>query len=179
MDRDIWRPECLRCQQLQQDSSWSLSSSVWRASVAVHFREDHYTVLQFPPSGHDDDPVPGHDDPVPAPAPLPDGWLPWEPAADVRSKITQAVGAASMCWTDMTGAGVFDDARARRIVDCLVDLVNEQIQVAVAASHGEHEHTFGAPSVTEPDTRTGKPAMVHRTCTVCGQVRSLPVAEPW
>lgn len=35
----------------------------------------------------------------------------------IEEVVGQAVGAASVCWESMEGTGVFDDARARQIVE--------------------------------------------------------------
>ena len=43
-----------------------------------------------------------------------------------QAAIYQAVGAASMCWEDLSGAGVFDDAQARAIADALIDVLGVQ-----------------------------------------------------
>lgn len=44
----------------------------------------------------------------------------------LESVIGQAVGAASVCWENMEGTGVFQDDRARQIVDDVVKWINER-----------------------------------------------------
>lgn len=39
--------------------------------------------------------------------------------------IGQAVGAASVCWEDMSGTGEFESQRARVIVDEVITWINE------------------------------------------------------
>lgn len=51
-----------------------------------------------------------------------DKWTP--PEGTTQNAVAQAIGAASMCWTDVAGAGEFDSSRASLIVDGLMDVVN-------------------------------------------------------
>jgi hypothetical protein len=37
--------------------------------------------------------------------------------SDLEGLVYQIVGAASMCWTDVDKAGVFDDSEARDVAD--------------------------------------------------------------
>lgn len=54
-----------------------------------------------------------------APDPDSDGHLP------VESVIGQAVGAGSVCWESMSGAGIFQDGRASAVVDGTLDWLRE------------------------------------------------------
>lgn len=36
------------------------------------------------------------------------------------SAVYQAIGAASICWTNMRGAGIFDSARAIEVAEALL-----------------------------------------------------------
>jgi hypothetical protein len=38
----------------------------------------------------------------------------------LESLVYQAIGAASMCWTNMRGAGEFDSARAIEVAEALL-----------------------------------------------------------
>lgn len=42
--------------------------------------------------------------------------------------IGQAVGAASVCWEDMSGTGVFQDQQAREIVDVVVEWIEQRYE---------------------------------------------------
>lgn len=61
--------------------------------------------------------------------------------------VGQAIRAASVCWEDMSGTGVFDDARAREIAGTLEAFVknlltvinNQRTQVAVDKPDGQLE----------------------------------------
>lgn len=58
--------------------------------------------------------------------PLPSGNHPFEFSATadtLESAIGEAIGAASVCWENMSGTGVFDEVRARQIVDALLEFV--------------------------------------------------------
>jgi uncharacterized protein YegP (UPF0339 family) len=44
----------------------------------------------------------------------------------LRSVIFQALGAASACWENLAGAGVFESDRAKAIGDDLLDFLREQ-----------------------------------------------------
>lgn len=50
-------------------------------------------------------------------------WSP-EDGADREAAIYQAIGAASTCWENMSGAGVFDDRRAKAIGEGLIAHLN-------------------------------------------------------
>lgn len=43
----------------------------------------------------------------------------------LRELIGQAVGAGSVCWENMSGTGVFQDDRARQVVDDAVEWVEK------------------------------------------------------
>lgn len=38
----------------------------------------------------------------------------------LSSAVHQAIGAASVCWENMEGTGIFQEARAREIADALL-----------------------------------------------------------
>lgn len=44
---------------------------------------------------------------------------------DLQGVIGQAIGAASMCWENMSGTGIFDSTRARQILDDALNWVTE------------------------------------------------------
>ena len=46
-------------------------------------------------------------------------------AAALRSAVYQALGAASVCWSDMKGQGIFMDQRARDVGDQLMAKIEE------------------------------------------------------
>ena len=47
-------------------------------------------------------------------------------AESLESVLAQAIGAASGCWTNLRGAGIFESDRAKAILDELVAEVNER-----------------------------------------------------
>lgn len=47
-----------------------------------------------------------------------------EKATNVREAVFQAIGAASTCWENMEGTGIFDSDRAKQIGDELMEWVN-------------------------------------------------------
>lgn len=42
----------------------------------------------------------------------------------MSAAVYQAIGAASVCWSDMKGTGVFEDRKARDIANALLDFIN-------------------------------------------------------
>jgi hypothetical protein len=52
----------------------------------------------------------------------------------LRAAIGVAMGAASTCWTNLAGAGIFDSDRAEGLVHMLADWVREQSGVSDAKS---------------------------------------------
>jgi hypothetical protein len=50
---------------------------------------------------------------------------PGDEDVDLSGAIHQAIGAGSMCWENVNGAGVFDDRSARGIAAALEEFVNE------------------------------------------------------
>lgn len=44
-------------------------------------------------------------------------WEPRDNALPMREVIAEAVGAASMCWENPEGAGLFDEKRATEVID--------------------------------------------------------------
>lgn len=55
----------------------------------------------------------------------------------VQDMIYQALGAASVCWTDMEGTGVFMDERAKQIGDELMEIFVNQAHFAHTSSRSE------------------------------------------
>jgi hypothetical protein len=53
----------------------------------------------------------------------PFGWV--DDATDRRSAVFQALGAASACWENLSGAGVFDSTRAKAIGEALLAKLEE------------------------------------------------------
>lgn len=41
----------------------------------------------------------------------------------LTAAVYQAVGAASVCWENMSGTGVFDDVRAREVAERLLRFI--------------------------------------------------------
>lgn len=62
-----------------------------------------------------------------------DGTVPLETA------VFQALGAASACWTNLAGAGVFESERAEAIGQALIARINE---LALDARPGDQRMTF-------------------------------------
>lgn len=46
--------------------------------------------------------------------------------ADPIQTIFQGVGAASRCWENLSGAGVFDDKQAVKVSEDMIDRLREQ-----------------------------------------------------
>lgn len=46
---------------------------------------------------------------------------PTDPDCGLKTFIGEAIGAASMCWETLEGAGVFDSTRAKAIVDAVYE----------------------------------------------------------
>lgn len=47
---------------------------------------------------------------------------------DIESAVFQALGAASVCWENMSGTGVFNSDRAKLIGDTLVMEISDQLE---------------------------------------------------
>lgn len=50
----------------------------------------------------------------------------WTTATPIEQAVFEAIGAASVCWETLEGAGVFDSTRAKQIGDELVDYINSK-----------------------------------------------------
>lgn len=46
-----------------------------------------------------------------------------EVVPDLNTKVFQAIGAASACWENLAGAGVFDSDQAKRVADDLLTYI--------------------------------------------------------
>lgn len=46
----------------------------------------------------------------------------------LEQAINMAIGAASACWDNLEGAGVFQSDRARDISDALVELIRDYVR---------------------------------------------------
>lgn len=44
---------------------------------------------------------------------------------NIKELLHQAVGAGSMCWENVSGAGVFDDGKARQVAEDLEEQLSE------------------------------------------------------
>jgi hypothetical protein len=51
-----------------------------------------------------------------------------DPDLPIEDFIGQAVGAASMCWENPAGAGVFHSERASQIVDEIMQKISETLR---------------------------------------------------
>ena len=49
------------------------------------------------------------------------GFEPTDPGCGLRTFIQEAIGAASTCWEDLSGTGVFDSTRAAEIADAVYE----------------------------------------------------------
>lgn len=56
----------------------------------------------------------------------------WDKDTPLKEAVMQAVGAASMCWEHVEGAGVFDSDRAVRVGDLLVAFIQDGIDQALS-----------------------------------------------
>lgn len=67
----------------------------------------------------------------------------FEPGADMESMIFQAIGAASMCWSNPSGAGEFQSERAEAIGVALLARVRTylvgEVRLAPANSRDEFD----------------------------------------
>jgi hypothetical protein len=52
----------------------------------------------------------------------------------IESAVFQALGAASVCWSDMSGTGVFEDQRAKEIGETLLAFIANRNEAIEAAS---------------------------------------------
>lgn len=57
-----------------------------------------------------------------------------QPPESLSQAVHEAVGAASVCWENMSGTGVFDDTRAREVAQGLLDYINENYAPRVTSS---------------------------------------------
>lgn len=84
-------------------------------------------------------------DDEPARAPFEPGWQLDTPVHEI---IGQAIGAASMCWANPAGAGVFDSERAGEIVETVMAALQAKLwtdEDAVNPTTGHH-HDCGCTS---------------------------------
>lgn len=61
-----------------------------------------------------------------APLPKPQRIFDWTAETDIETAVGEAIGAASVCWENMSGTGIFDSTRAKQIVDELVDHIRSK-----------------------------------------------------
>lgn len=61
----------------------------------------------------------------------------------IKSAVFQALGAASVCWDDMIGTGVFDSDRAKRIGDALVAEIASR---SAATGEVDQERLYASPT---------------------------------
>lgn len=54
--------------------------------------------------------------------------------ADITEPVYQAVGEASACWENLSGAGVFDSDHAKRVAEALVERVAEAFEEHAAVT---------------------------------------------
>lgn len=50
----------------------------------------------------------------------------WTTSTPIEEAVGQAIGAASACWENLSGAGIFESTRAKQIVDELVAYINSK-----------------------------------------------------
>ena len=77
-------------------------------------------------------------DPVPEPAARePFAFDFGEEGPNLPAAVFQALGAASVCWENPGGAGIFDSTRAKEIGDVLLDCVraNTIPRIATSSKH--------------------------------------------
>ena len=51
-----------------------------------------------------------------------------ENVPDLNTKVFQAIGAASACWENLAGAGVFDSDRAKQVADDLLTFIRQNYE---------------------------------------------------
>lgn len=61
---------------------------------------------------------------------------------NLKTIVGLAVGAASVCWDDMTGKGVFESERAQQIVEEVISWIEERYQLSDVKA-GTDERPFG------------------------------------
>jgi hypothetical protein len=54
-------------------------------------------------------------------------FISWQVDTPIHQIIGEAVGAASVCWSNPGGAGVFDSERASAIVDAVIDVLQRKL----------------------------------------------------
>lgn len=47
---------------------------------------------------------------------------------ELHTSVFVAIGAASTCWENLRGAGVFDSEQAKNIADQLLDRINQEVE---------------------------------------------------
>lgn len=52
---------------------------------------------------------------------MPEKLFDWTTATDIEEAVFQALGAASACWENLEGAGIFESTRCKQIGDELIE----------------------------------------------------------
>jgi hypothetical protein len=61
---------------------------------------------------------------------------PWQPSCDgmpLSNIVGEALGSASMCWENVSAAGVFDSSRAQWVYEGLMAQINRRLCPAVSS----------------------------------------------
>lgn len=69
----------------------------------------------------------------------------------LESAVYQAIGAASVCWENMSGTGIFDDTRARAIAEALLEQIRLE-QPLILTSEERDRVTGWFVKLGEPPT---------------------------
>ena len=51
----------------------------------------------------------------------------------VESAVFQAIGAASVCWENMEGTGIFESDRAKKIAEALLSVIVDKLGIEVTS----------------------------------------------
>lgn len=54
-------------------------------------------------------------------------------AEDIKAAVYQAIGVGSVCWEDLSGAGVFNDQLAREVGEELLERIEAHVAERIAA----------------------------------------------
>lgn len=101
--------------------------------------------------------------------PEPEPLFEFEPGSTTESKVYQAIGAASMCWTETPG-GVFLSERAKQIGDAVFALISDspsaEVEPEPGMGHAGNWQKMDDPYKLEPEPRPPEPP--EGSVVLCG-----------
>lgn len=84
----------------------------------------------------------------------------------LEEAVFQALGAASVCWDNLDGAGIFDSSRAREVGDKLMALISErfdQVWASASRSGREKAEWVSAPEILDMVVQYGEESVKAAT----------------